>query len=148
MVETSIPTPLTDDTVVLQFGRVGPNMFNMDYRYPLSPMQGYCARIPNFHSFTVCALLHDSFFGLLKQFRLQTRMRMNISTHKCHAAFYRVQQIIGSPQRFFLLSEYIYHLWSEDYHACVVEYSSCKTNDIECHTIVEQLGMNAMFHYF
>ena len=30
----------TDDTVVLQFGRVGPNQFNMDYRYPLSPMQG------------------------------------------------------------------------------------------------------------
>ena len=29
-----------DDTVVLQFGRVGPNQFNMDYQYPLSPLQG------------------------------------------------------------------------------------------------------------
>jgi tubby and related proteins len=27
------------DQVVLQFGRVGKNKFNMDLRYPLSPMQ-------------------------------------------------------------------------------------------------------------
>jgi len=103
--------PDDHDTVVLQFGRVGPNMFNMDYRYPLSPMQGYCARTLNFHHFTVCALLHDSLFGLLKQFRLQTRMRINISTRKYHAALYRVQHIKGAPQRFFSCYQNIYIIY-------------------------------------
>eukprot|EP00457_Paulinella_chromatophora_P009024 gb/GEZN01009075.1/.p1 GENE.gb/GEZN01009075.1/~~gb/GEZN01009075.1/.p1 ORF type:complete len:411 (-),score=50.95 gb/GEZN01009075.1/:129-1316(-) len=36
------------DVVLLQFGRVGSDKFNMDFRYPLSPMQAFLACITTF----------------------------------------------------------------------------------------------------
>jgi len=46
--------PDDHDTVVLQFGRVGPNMFNMDYRYPLSPMQAFSVCLSSFDYKLAC----------------------------------------------------------------------------------------------
>jgi len=36
------------DTVVLQFGRVGKDVFNMDFRYPLSPVQAFAIVLSSF----------------------------------------------------------------------------------------------------
>jgi len=46
--------PDDHDTVVLQFGRVGPNQFNMDYRYPLSPMQAFSVCLSSFDYKLAC----------------------------------------------------------------------------------------------
>ena len=40
---------VTDDDVVLRFGRVGPNRFNMDFCYPLSPIQAFGICLSRFY---------------------------------------------------------------------------------------------------
>lgn len=46
--------PDDHDTVILQFGRVGPNQFNMDYRWPLSPMQAFSVCLSSFDYKLAC----------------------------------------------------------------------------------------------
>ena len=36
------------DTVILQFGRVGKDVFSMDFRYPLSPFQAFAIVMSSF----------------------------------------------------------------------------------------------------
>eukprot|EP01029_Cantina_marsupialis_P026672 TRINITY_DN7226_c0_g1_i1.p1 TRINITY_DN7226_c0_g1~~TRINITY_DN7226_c0_g1_i1.p1 ORF type:complete len:532 (-),score=166.50 TRINITY_DN7226_c0_g1_i1:232-1827(-) len=47
-------TPEDDDTVLLQFGRVGKQTFTMDFRYPLSPFQAFAICLSSFDSKLAC----------------------------------------------------------------------------------------------
>mmetsp|Transcript_20732 Transcript_20732/g.34233 ORF Transcript_20732/g.34233 Transcript_20732/m.34233 type:complete len:796 (-) Transcript_20732:37-2424(-) len=42
--------PDEDKTVVLQFGRVGPDTFTMDLRHPVSPVAAFCICVSSLHS--------------------------------------------------------------------------------------------------
>jgi hypothetical protein len=53
------PTPssqptLSDDKVILQFGKVGKDMFTMDYRYPLSAFQAFAICLTSFDTKLAC----------------------------------------------------------------------------------------------
>lgn len=47
-------TPDDQDTVVLQFGRVGKDLFTMDFRYPLCPLQAFGVTLSSFDSKLIC----------------------------------------------------------------------------------------------
>jgi tubby-related protein 1 len=42
------------DSVILQFGRVGKDTFNMDYQHPLSPFQAFAITLSSFDSKLAC----------------------------------------------------------------------------------------------
>nr|KAJ0185873.1 hypothetical protein LSAT_V11C900503380 [Lactuca sativa] len=42
------------DKVILQFGKVGKDMFTMDYRYPLSAFQAFAICLSNFDTKLAC----------------------------------------------------------------------------------------------
>jgi len=42
------------DAVLLQFGKVGKDMFTMDYRYPLSAFQAFAICLTNFGTKLAC----------------------------------------------------------------------------------------------
>lgn len=46
--------PDDHDTVILQFGRVGPDKFTMDYQYPLSPFQAFAICLSSFDYKLAC----------------------------------------------------------------------------------------------
>jgi hypothetical protein len=53
------PTPSSqptqsDDKVILQFGKVGKDMFTMDYRYPLSAFQAFAICLTSFDTKLAC----------------------------------------------------------------------------------------------
>ena len=43
-----------DDSVVLQFGRVGKDLFTMDYQWPLSPLQAFAICLSSFDYKLAC----------------------------------------------------------------------------------------------
>ena len=43
-----------DDTILLQFGRVGKNVFTMDLRHPLSPLQAFGICLSSFDYKIAC----------------------------------------------------------------------------------------------
>ena len=47
-------TPDDHDAVVLQFGRVGKDLFTMDYQYPLSPFQAFAICLSSFDYKLAC----------------------------------------------------------------------------------------------
>ena len=47
-------TPDDHDAVVLQFGRVGKDLFTMDYQYPLSPLQAFAICLSSFDYKLAC----------------------------------------------------------------------------------------------
>ncbi|KAG7397348.1 hypothetical protein PHYBOEH_000860 [Phytophthora boehmeriae] len=48
-------TPEDQETVVLQFGRVGKDLFTMDFRWPLCPLQAFAITLSSFDSKLACA---------------------------------------------------------------------------------------------
>ncbi|KAJ0641022.1 putative transcription factor TUBBY family [Helianthus annuus] len=51
---TSQPTQAEPDKVILQFGKVGKDMFTMDYRYPLSAFQAFAICLSSFDTKLAC----------------------------------------------------------------------------------------------
>lgn len=52
---TSQPTSQSDhDKIILQFGKVGKDMFTMDYRYPLSAFQAFAICLSSFDTKLAC----------------------------------------------------------------------------------------------
>ncbi|XP_071701273.1 tubby-like F-box protein 10 [Rutidosis leptorrhynchoides] len=51
---TSQPPPPDHDKVILQFGKVGKDMFTMDYRYPLSAFQAFAICLSSFDTKLAC----------------------------------------------------------------------------------------------
>lgn len=52
---SSQPTTQTDhDKIILQFGKVGKDMFTMDYRYPLSAFQAFAICLSSFDTKLAC----------------------------------------------------------------------------------------------
>lgn len=47
-------TPEDQETVVLQFGRVGKDLFTMDFRWPLCPLQAFAITLSSFDSKLAC----------------------------------------------------------------------------------------------
>ncbi|RLN89775.1 hypothetical protein BBJ28_00005734 [Nothophytophthora sp. Chile5] len=47
-------TPEDQETVVLQFGRVGKDLFTMDFRWPLCPLQAFATTLSSFDSKLAC----------------------------------------------------------------------------------------------
>lgn len=47
-------TPDDHDTVILQFGRVGKDLFTMDYQWPLSPLQAFAICLSSFDYKLAC----------------------------------------------------------------------------------------------
>lgn len=47
-------TPQDQETVVLQFGRVGKDLFTMDFQYPLCPFQAFAITLSSFDSKLAC----------------------------------------------------------------------------------------------
>lgn len=54
--EESAPTPSNqeDDDVILQFGKVGKDLFTMDYRYPISAFQAFAICLSSFDTKIGC----------------------------------------------------------------------------------------------
>lgn len=50
----SHPAPSEHDKVILQFGKVGKDMFTMDYRYPLSAFQAFAICLSSFDTKLAC----------------------------------------------------------------------------------------------
>lgn len=50
----SQPTPPELDKIILQFGKVGKDMFTMDYRYPLSAFQAFAICLSSFDTKLAC----------------------------------------------------------------------------------------------
>ena len=51
----SQPAPSSDhDKIILQFGKVGKDMFTMDYRYPLSAFQAFAICLSSFDTKLAC----------------------------------------------------------------------------------------------
>ena len=48
------PAVPADDSVVLQFGRVGKDLFTMDYQWPLSPLQAFAICLSSFDYKLAC----------------------------------------------------------------------------------------------
>lgn len=48
------PPPPEHDKVILQFGKVGKDMFTMDYRYPLSAFQAFAICLSSFDTKLAC----------------------------------------------------------------------------------------------
>ncbi|XP_027106366.2 tubby-like F-box protein 8 [Coffea arabica] len=51
---TSQPTQTDHDKIILQFGKVGKDMFTMDYRYPLSAFQAFAICLSSFDTKLAC----------------------------------------------------------------------------------------------
>lgn len=51
---TSQPTQPDHDKIILQFGKVGKDMFTMDYRYPLSAFQAFAICLSSFDTKLAC----------------------------------------------------------------------------------------------
>lgn len=51
---TSQPGPSDLDKIILQFGKVGKDMFTMDYRYPLSAFQAFAICLSSFDTKLAC----------------------------------------------------------------------------------------------
>jgi hypothetical protein len=51
---TSAPAHPEQDKVILQFGKVGKDMFTMDYRYPLSAFQAFAICLSSFDTKLAC----------------------------------------------------------------------------------------------
>ena len=47
-------TPEDQEAVLLQFGRVGKDLFTMDYQHPLSPFQAFAICLSSFDSKLAC----------------------------------------------------------------------------------------------
>ncbi|RLN86619.1 hypothetical protein BBJ28_00005908 [Nothophytophthora sp. Chile5] len=52
-------TPEDQETVVLQFGRVGKDLFTMDFRWPLCPLQAFATTLSSFDSKLACEMTLD-----------------------------------------------------------------------------------------
>lgn len=50
----SQPAPSDPDKIILQFGKVGKDMFTMDYRYPLSAFQAFAICLSSFDTKLAC----------------------------------------------------------------------------------------------
>lgn len=50
----SQPAPAEHDKIILQFGKVGKDMFTMDYRYPLSAFQAFAICLSSFDTKLAC----------------------------------------------------------------------------------------------
>ncbi|KAK6267772.1 hypothetical protein QUC31_011932 [Theobroma cacao] len=50
----SQPAPPDIDKIILQFGKVGKDMFTMDYRYPLSAFQAFAIYLSSFDTKLAC----------------------------------------------------------------------------------------------
>lgn len=50
----SQPAPQEHDKIILQFGKVGKDMFTMDYRYPLSAFQAFAICLSSFDTKLAC----------------------------------------------------------------------------------------------
>lgn len=50
----SQPAPSEHDKIILQFGKVGKDMFTMDYRYPLSAFQAFAICLSSFDTKLAC----------------------------------------------------------------------------------------------
>ncbi|XP_038684470.1 tubby-like F-box protein 8 [Tripterygium wilfordii] len=50
----SQPAPSVHDKIILQFGKVGKDMFTMDYRYPLSAFQAFAICLSSFDTKLAC----------------------------------------------------------------------------------------------
>jgi hypothetical protein len=50
----SQPVPVEHDKIILQFGKVGKDMFTMDYRYPLSAFQAFAICLSSFDTKLAC----------------------------------------------------------------------------------------------
>ncbi|KAF5749210.1 tubby-like F-box protein 8 [Tripterygium wilfordii] len=50
----SQPAPTDHDKIILQFGKVGKDMFTMDYRYPLSAFQAFAICLSSFDTKLAC----------------------------------------------------------------------------------------------
>ncbi|XP_044488583.1 tubby-like F-box protein 8 [Mangifera indica] len=50
----SQPAPVDHDKIILQFGKVGKDMFTMDYRYPLSAFQAFAICLSSFDTKLAC----------------------------------------------------------------------------------------------
>lgn len=48
------PTQADHDKIILQFGKVGKDMFTMDYRYPLSAFQAFAICLTSFDTKLAC----------------------------------------------------------------------------------------------
>lgn len=48
------PPPSDHDKIILQFGKVGKDMFTMDYRYPLSAFQAFAICLSSFDTKLAC----------------------------------------------------------------------------------------------
>lgn len=48
------PLPPEQDKVILQFGKIGKDMFTMDYRYPLSAFQAFAISLSSFDTKLAC----------------------------------------------------------------------------------------------
>ncbi|KAF7127181.1 hypothetical protein RHSIM_Rhsim11G0133000 [Rhododendron simsii] len=59
------PTQSEHDKIILQFGKVGKDMFTMDYRYPLSAFQAFAICLSSFDTKLACTLAKGSFQSLL-----------------------------------------------------------------------------------
>jgi hypothetical protein len=55
--DESDPTPSNqeeDDDVILQFGKIGKDLFTMDYRYPISAFQAFAICLSSFDTKIGC----------------------------------------------------------------------------------------------
>jgi tubby-related protein 1 len=51
---TEVPSQSDHDKVLLQFGKIGKDMFTMDYRYPLSAFQAFAICLSSFDTKLAC----------------------------------------------------------------------------------------------
>lgn len=60
-VRPTIPLPSSSyyDPVILQFGKVGRDMFTMDYRYPLSAFQAFSICLTSFDTKLACEWMNE-----------------------------------------------------------------------------------------
>ena len=42
------------DYIVLQFGKIGPDLFTLDFQYPLSSVQAFCIALSSFDDKLAC----------------------------------------------------------------------------------------------
>lgn len=60
--DESNPTNQEHDDVILQFGKVGKDMFTMDYRYPISAFQAFAICLSSFDTKIACEWVKVWFF--------------------------------------------------------------------------------------
>ncbi|CAL2276207.1 unnamed protein product [Prunus armeniaca] len=53
------PTQSDHDKIILQFGKVGKDMFTMDFRYPLSAFQAFAICLSSFDTKLECELMQE-----------------------------------------------------------------------------------------